>query len=83
MISENPLYAKPHHARLLRSQLSDQELQLLFYNCLSEHGEKFLEYAKQFALFDNLPRELLFHPSNADLMPIETWGSNVNQERAP
>jgi hypothetical protein len=82
-ISENPLYAKPHHARLLRSQLSDQELQLLFYNCLSEHGEKFLEYAKQFALFDNLPRELLFHPSNADLMPIEAWGSNVNVERAP
>lgn len=82
-ISENPLYAKPHHARLLRSQLSDQELQLLFYNCLSEHGEKFLEYAKQFALFDNLPRELLLHPSNADLMPIEAWGSNVNQERAP
>jgi hypothetical protein len=82
-ISENPTYAKPHHGRLLLSQLSDQELQLLFYNCLSVHGEKFLVLAKEFALFDNLPRELLFHPSDADLMPVEAWGANTSARTTP
>ncbi len=66
-ISENPDLAKPHHARLLRSQLSDQELLLIYYNCLSRQGKKFLKYAEQFALFDNLPHKLLFHPFDAHL----------------
>ena len=82
-ISENPEFAKPHHARLLRSQLSDQELQLLFYNCLSMYGQKFQKYAVDFALFDNLPRAVLFHPQDANLMPIGAWGDNVLEKADP
>jgi hypothetical protein len=82
-ISENPEFAKPHHARLLRSQLSDQELQLLFYNCLSKYGQKFQTYAEKFALFDNLPRELLFHASDADFMPRGAWGENLPIKATP
>lgn len=81
-ISENPTHAKPHHARLLRSQLSDQELQLLFYNCLSNQGQKFIDLAKEFQIFDNLPRKLLFQKENASLVPAESWGKNVGEGSA-
>ena len=76
-ISENVDFEKKHHSRLLRSQLSDQELLLLFYNCLSKQGKSFLKYAKMYALFDNLPHDLLFDPAHARLMPNEAWGRNV------
>jgi hypothetical protein len=75
-ISENEDFARPHHSRLLRSQLSDQELQLLFYNCLSRQGVKFLVYAKKYALFNNLPHDLLFDLSHVEFMPLEAWGDN-------
>lgn len=47
------------YIKLLRSQLSDQELLLLFYNCLSPQGEKFKGYVEKYALLDNLPGERL------------------------
>lgn len=78
-ISENPNFAKKHHYRLLRSQLSDQELVLLFYNCVSPFGRSFVPFACEFAIFDNLPRHLLFHPSHATFLPVEVWGNNLNE----
>ncbi|UFS73236.1 putative phage abortive infection protein [Tardiphaga sp. 37S4] len=47
------------YIKLIRSQLSDQELLLLFYNCLSEQGKNFKVFAEEFALFDNIPERLL------------------------
>lgn len=44
----------------LRAQLSAYELVCLFYNCLSQHGdEKFKPLVEKYALFNNLPLELL------------------------
>ncbi len=57
------------YMKILRAQLSDQELVLLFYNCLHGRGKDFAKYAKQFELFDNLPRELLFDPSHVYSFP--------------
>ncbi len=54
MVSEFP-QSKPHHGKLLRALLSDQELLMIFYNCLSQDGEPFQDYAIEFDLFDNLP----------------------------
>lgn len=54
------------YARLLRAQLSNQELLLIYYNSLSSDGEKFKEYIKEFKLMDNLPRSYLVHPKHAD-----------------
>jgi predicted SnoaL-like aldol condensation-catalyzing enzyme len=52
-VKENPEHI--NYVKLIRSQLSDQELLLLFYNCLGEHGSKFKVFAEEFELFDNMP----------------------------
>ncbi|WP_441276936.1 putative phage abortive infection protein [Tardiphaga sp. 172_B4_N1_3] len=57
------------YIKLIRSQLSDQELLLLFYNCLSEQGQNFRLYAEEFALFDNMPRRLLEQEHRARFSP--------------
>jgi len=65
-----------YHAKLLRAQLSDQELLLLYYNCLSEQGEKFRAYAIKYELFDNLPTVRLLEDNHADLMDEKAFGGN-------
>ena len=48
------------YLRLIRAQLSDQELLLLFYNCLTEQGSNFKDLVEKFSILDNLdPRYLL------------------------
>lgn len=50
----------------LRAQLSAYELVCLFYNCLSSHGnEKFKPLVEKYALFNNLPLELLQQPRHS------------------
>ena len=56
--------SEPRHAKLLRALLSDQELLILFYNCLTVSGQPFQKYAMEFDLFDNLPREQLLDASH-------------------
>ena len=48
---------------LLRAQLSDYELGLVFYNCLSDNGrERFKPLAEKYALFNNLRDKVLNSP---------------------
>lgn len=42
------------YSGIIRAQLTDKELQLLFFNGLSKRGEAFSSLANEFALFDNL-----------------------------
>ena len=53
--------ARMEYMRIIRAQLSDAELVLIFYNCFSEHGERLLQYARKYDLFDNLDENLLFN----------------------
>ncbi|MCC6909862.1 MAG: putative phage abortive infection protein [Phycisphaerales bacterium] len=56
------------YARLIRAQLSEKELLLLFYNGISQYGrEKFRPLADRFELFQNLPSGLLVWPVHARL----------------
>jgi uncharacterized membrane protein len=55
---------KARYIRILRAQLSDFELLVLFYNGLFPLAKKFKEYVEYFTLFDNLPKDLLFSPSH-------------------
>lgn len=71
--SEN---SQPHHIRLLRSQLSDQELLLIFYNCLTPSGSKMKPYVEKYALFDNLPTLRLLHKNHIDLYSSAAFGEN-------
>jgi hypothetical protein len=75
VLSESP-HTKTYHGRLLRSQLSDRELLLIFYNCLSADGAKFLRYAEEFAIFDNLPVLQLLERDHADLVDRKCFGDN-------
>ena len=56
------------YATLVRAQLSNQELTLLFYNCLSPQGENFLEYAERYKLFDNITESDLIRADHINLI---------------
>lgn len=48
------------YACIIRSQLSDYELVMLFYNCLTSNGRaKFKPLIEKYAIFNNLREELL------------------------
>lgn len=68
--------AKPFHAKLLRSQLSNQELLIIFYNCASPNGKKLTKYAEKFEIFDNLPTERLIEEEHVNLLPASVFGDN-------
>ena len=42
------------YVKIFRGNLSDFELVLLFYNCLSNRGNAMEKYAREFGLFDNI-----------------------------
>ncbi|MFF3700765.1 MULTISPECIES: putative phage abortive infection protein [Pseudomonas] len=67
---------KKHLGTIVRSMLSDYELVLLFYNCLSKKGGKFMRFAEDYALFDNLDVKLLLHRSDLKLMKAKVFGEN-------
>lgn len=51
---------KRKYARIVRSQISDYELLILFYNCIHHNGvERFKPLVEKYAIFNNLPPELL------------------------
>ena len=52
-------YSTIRHRRLFRSLFSDDELLVIFYNCLSPSGEKLIAYMEIFEFFDNLPKDRL------------------------
>ena len=70
-------HSKQFHGKLVRSQLSDQELLILHYNCLSDKGRPFIKYVEQFELFDNLPPVALIEAQHAELLPRACFGSNL------
>ena len=67
------------YAKLVRSQLSNYELALLFYNCQADLGwEKFRPYVEQFALLKNLPINLLLDPNHRNgLYDDDAWRSEL------
>lgn len=61
---------------VVRSLVSDYELVILFYNCLSERGGKFKLFANEFAIFDNLDIGLLLDPLHALELDRAAFGQN-------
>lgn len=56
---------KYNYACIVRSQLSDYELVMLFYNCISINGkDKFKPLVEEYAIFNNLRKELLIDSSD-------------------
>lgn len=69
---------KIRYIRILRAQLSDFELLVLFYNGLFPLAAKFKEYVEFFTLFDNLPKDLLFNRSHENF-----YEPSAFDEKAP
>lgn len=60
---------------LLRSQLSDYELVMLFYNCLGKEGKpKFKSLVETYALLKNLNRQLLAKSEHTKLFKDSAYG---------
>lgn len=68
-------YRNEHYIKLVRAQLSDQELLLLFYNCLSPQGKNFKFYAEEFSLFDNMPDGRLLDSNHKDRFDPTAFGN--------
>jgi len=67
------------YMKLLRAQLSDYELVMLFYNCLTTKGEKFKHYVESYSLLDNLPTELLFNPSHEGMFAASARSDSLSK----
>lgn len=75
-IDESSEKDKKKYANIIRAQLSDYELLILFYNCLHTHGsEKFKPLAEKYALFDNLSPDLLFDEKHKGLYLSKAFGN--------
>ena len=60
---------KKKYAKIVASQLSDSELFMLIYNCLSFHGkEKFKPLIEKYGVLSSFERSLLIHPNHDDLI---------------
>lgn len=66
-----------YYVKILRAQISDQELLLLFYNCMSSDGKNFQKYAIKYALFDNMPLVQLLQRDHQQLMDPLALGENL------
>lgn len=73
-LKERDVKKDDYHAKLLRAQLSDQELYVIFYNCLYKHGNNFVAYAVEYQLFDNLGAEYLLSKDHKNLIDRRAFG---------
>jgi hypothetical protein len=49
-------FHKRQYSNILRAQLSDDELKLLFFNCITPHGEGLKSYVEQYSLMKHLQK---------------------------
>lgn len=65
LVDRSAVEDKRFYTNIIRAQLSDQELGLLFYNCLSPLGnEKFKPMVEKYALLKNMPTGTLLNPAH-------------------
>ncbi|MEZ9741556.1 putative phage abortive infection protein [Vibrio splendidus] len=67
-IDESNIENKKFYSRLVRAQLSDQELILIYYNSFGPYGKKFQHYIETFQLMDNLQKSYVIHESHMTLI---------------
>ena len=58
-VDQSVIQNKYAYTNVVRAQLSSGELQLLFYNCLSDWGSKFKPLVEKYSLLKNLPGSLM------------------------
>jgi hypothetical protein len=73
-VHENEVGDKFSLTGLLRAQLSDDELLLIFYNGLSEHGKKFKPLMERYALLEHLNVSRLFTRESTGFYDMGAFG---------
>ncbi len=63
-IDQSEIINKGSYTSLVRAQLSSHELLLLFYNCLSNYGQKFKPLIETYHLLKNMPDRELLHKNH-------------------
>ena len=59
-INNSKIENKSFYSNLVRAQLSNHELVIIFYNCLSSYGKnKFMPLAIKYSIFKNMPESIL------------------------
>jgi hypothetical protein len=67
------------YVKLLRAQLSDFELVMLFYTALNKHGINYWLYVHEYQLFDNLPLGMLIDPIHESYYSARSFGAPKRQ----
>ena len=75
-----PADKKYVYAKILRAQLSNYELLILFYNALSKYGANFGFYINEYQLFDNLPLHELINVHHIYFFDSQSFGDNPDYE---
>ncbi|MEZ0169956.1 putative phage abortive infection protein [Microvirga sp. TS319] len=60
---------KLKYIRVLRAQLSDHEMIILYYNCVHANGTNMLSYINNNDMLDNMPRDLLLDRTHEQQFP--------------
>lgn len=75
-LSESDYQDKAKLGVVIRSLLSDYELSIILYNCMSSRGENFKKYAEEYALFDNLDISILIDEKDVLRVSKRSFGKN-------
>lgn len=78
-IKNSDIENKRLYSNIVRAQLSDHELLVLFYNCISLYGEeKFKPLAEEFSLFNNIPAGLLLFTGHESFYQEAAFGNKTS-----
>ncbi len=76
-VKDSDIEDKEKYTGIVKAQLSDQELALLFYNCLTEHGrDNFYPMVNDYHLIDNMPSSLLFNKYHVGFYEKRAYKTN-------
>ncbi len=75
----NGISDKLRYVKLLRAQLSDYELLMLFYTALNKNGLNYWIYIHDYELFDNLPPSMLIKQEHKVLYSAKSFGEPKTQ----
>ena len=67
---------KKRYTDLIHAQLSNEELCVLLYLGRAEQGAKFKVLVEEYALFENMPLDLLINEADKDLYAPSAYGES-------
>lgn len=77
-INESDVDNQKFYAKILRAQLSDSEIAILFYNGLSKNGvSKFKPLIERYGLLKNLNQRDIFAPELKDRYAVSAFGKHT------